>query len=82
MLRFKTLDNNNKDYNIIICEKDSNLKHDVLDVINEELDTYLHIKKICYLETGSFQDILTPKMSIKRKELEIKFQQQIEDIYK
>ena len=73
---------NNKDYNIIICEKDSNLKHDVLDVINKELDTYLHIKKICYLEIGSFQDILTPKMSIKRKELEIKFQQQIEEIYK
>ena len=73
---------NNKDYNIIICEKDSNLKKSVLDKINEELDSYLHVKRILHLEPGSLQCVLTPKMSIKRKELENIYKNQIEEVYK
>ena len=73
---------NNKDYNIIICDRDSNLSTNIIDIINEELDTYLQIKKILYLNPGSLQQTMTPKMSIKRKEVEMMFEDEIKEIYK
>ena len=57
---------NNKDYNILITEK--NINDQTLQSINDSLDSYLQIKKVIILEEGSFQKHLTPKMSLKRKE--------------
>ncbi len=72
---------NNKDYNIIICEEQSKIDNETLEKINKSLDSYLRIKKILRLKEGSFQDVMTPKMSIKRKELEKKYHVEIENIY-
>lgn len=72
---------NNKDYNIIICEKDCAINSNILSKINAKLDSYLRIKKILRLDDGSFQEILTPKMSIKRKELESRYNTKIKEIY-
>ena len=72
---------NNKDYNIIITEEDTNLNDDALRLINKELDSYLHIKKIFKLPNGSFQEFLTPKMSIKRRALEKAYEIDIEKMY-
>ena len=72
----------NKDYNIIVCEEDCDITIDLLNKINRQLDSYLHIKKVLYLKVGSFQTVLTPKMSIKRKELELKYKTEIDNIYK
>lgn len=70
---------NNKDYNILITEKDVN--NEVLQKINKQLDSYLQIKKVLILEEGSFQKHLTPKMSLKRKEIESKYYEKIKDAY-
>jgi long-subunit acyl-CoA synthetase (AMP-forming) len=73
---------NNKDYNIVITEKNTDLNDISLGLINKELDSYLRIKNILKLPNGSFQKFLTPKMSIKRRALENAFQKQIENMYK
>jgi long-chain acyl-CoA synthetase len=73
---------NNKDYNIVITEKDTDLNDISLGLINKELDSYLKIKYILKLPNGSFQEFLTPKMSIKRRALENNFQKEIENMYK
>ena len=70
---------NNKDYNILVTEKDIN--NEVLQKINKHLDSYLQIKKVLVLEEGSFQKHLTPKMSLKRKEVESKYYEKIKDAY-
>lgn len=70
---------NNKDYNILITEKDVN--NEVLQKINKKMDSYLQIKKILILEEGSFQKHLTPKMSLKRKEIESRYYDKIKDAY-
>jgi len=70
---------NNKDYNILITEK--NVSSETLQRINESLDSYLQIKKVLVLEGGSFQKHLTPKMSLKRKEMETQYYEKIKDIY-
>ena len=72
---------NNKDYNIIITEEESNLDKIDISEINKDLDTYLHIKKILKLPNGSFQEFLTPKMSIKRRALEKAYEKEIEKMY-
>ena len=70
---------NNKDYNILITEKVIN--NETLQHINELLDSYLQIKRVLVLEEGTFQKYLTPKMSLKRKELVTQFEMEINDFY-
>ena len=72
---------NNKDYNIIIAEEYTDLNDEALRLINKELDSYLKIKKILKLQNGSFQEFLTPKMSIKRRALEKVYEKEIEKFY-
>ena len=57
----------NQLYNdIIVTEQISN--HD-LNKINEMLDSYLRIDKVHVISNDEFSSFLTPKMSIKRKQL-------------
>lgn len=70
---------NSKDYNILITEK--YVDNEVLQKINKQLDSYLQIKKVLVLEEGSFQKHLTPKMSLKRKEVESKYYEKIKQLY-
>jgi len=70
---------NNKDYNILITDK--NVNNEVLQKINKQLDSYLQIKKVLILEEGSFQKHLTPKMSLKRKEIETQYYGKIKNAY-
>ena len=57
----------NQLYNdIIVTEQISN--HD-LNKINEVLDSYLRIDKVHVISNDEFSSFLTPKMSIKRKQL-------------
>ena len=72
---------NNKDYNIIITEEDTNINNEILKKINKELDSYLKIKKILKLPFSSFQEFLTPKMSIKRRLVESNFKEKIDNFY-
>ena len=71
----------NKNYNIIIVEGNSNITNDTLNNINHDLDGYLHIKKILRLKEGDLQNHLTPKMSLKRREVERTFEKEIEKMY-
>ena len=73
---------NSKDYNIIICEEKCKITEKLLKKINSSLDSYLRIKKILYLNNGTFQEFMTPKMSIKRKEIEKTYEKDIENMYK
>jgi long-chain acyl-CoA synthetase len=59
----------NKPYNIIVTELGSDIKNNTIKNINKELDNFLQIKKILYLESETFSKYLTPKLSLKRKEL-------------
>tara|TARA_B100001758_G_scaffold246308_1_gene261082 strand:- start:1506 stop:2993 length:1488 start_codon:yes stop_codon:yes gene_type:complete len=45
------------------------LNHDILQLINNDLDKYLHIKHTYWMKNENWDDYLTPKMSIKRKQL-------------
>tara|TARA_E500000178_G_C16700149_1_gene607801 strand:- start:104 stop:670 length:567 start_codon:yes stop_codon:yes gene_type:complete len=71
----------NKNYNIIIVESNSNITNNTLNKINHDLDGYLHIKKILRLKEGDLQKHLTPKMSLKRREVERTFEKEIEKMY-
>jgi long-chain acyl-CoA synthetase len=71
---------NNKDYNILIVEESSSIES-YIPRINEELDSYLRIKHVLKIPDNSFQNHLTPKMSLKRKEVEETFQKDICEIY-
>jgi long-subunit acyl-CoA synthetase (AMP-forming) len=42
----------------------------------------LHIRDVLYLEEGAFQHFLTPKMSIKRRDVVTHYQQEIDIMYK
>ena len=59
----------NKDYNIIITEKGSDINKNKIEKINKDLEKYLYIKDILYLNKDTFSSHLTPKLSLKRKEL-------------
>ena len=72
----------NKEYNIIIMEKSSNIDEKIIKQINKELDSFLKIKKILKVDEGTFQQFMTPKMSLKRKELEKYLTKFIKEIYK
>ena len=58
----------NKDYNELITDQKA-VTPDTLRMINNELESYLKIKKVHYLPTEEWAPYLTPKMSIKRKAL-------------
>lgn len=70
-----------RSHNILLCESNVPIEHALLEKINEELDTYLHIHDVLYLEEGAFQRFLTPKMSIKRREVVAYYQQEIDNMY-
>ena len=55
--------------------------NNTLNNINHDLDGYLHVKKILRLKDGDLQKHLTPKMSLKRKDVESMFEKKIEKIY-
>lgn len=70
----------NRDYNILLT--DVNLNSDkIMKLCNKNLDNYLQIKDVIYIENDVFQRYLTPKMSIKRKKLIHDFQNEINNIY-
>ena len=69
----------NREYNILIVENEENIN---LNEINEKLPKYAQIKKILYLNKGSFSSFLTPKMSLKRNELTKYYMEDIDDLYK
>lgn len=71
---------NNRDYNIIIIEEGSNILN-FIEKINKKLDSYLRIRNVLTIPKDTFQSHLTPKMSLKRKEVELKFETEINDIY-
>jgi long-chain acyl-CoA synthetase len=56
----------NMDNNILIVEKPFDVK---LDVLNQEIESYLKIVKVIEIEPEIMSKYLTPKMSIKRKAL-------------
>ena len=67
-------------YNILITE--NNIDSELINKINEILPKYGHVQKILNLDEKSFSKFLTPKMSLKRKELIKYYQEDIEEIYK
>lgn len=69
----------NREYNILITE--NNDDKNLIDKINKELPKYVQIKNILNLNENSFSDFLTPKMSLKRKELTNFYQDKIEKYY-
>ena len=69
----------NKEYNILITE--NNHDSELLNKINDELEKYMHVKKILNLDENSFSEFLTPKMSLKRKDLVNYYQSEINKIY-
>ena len=71
----------NKNHNILITDLNME-KNKIIDLCNRELDQYLKIKEILYIENEKFQTYLTPKMSIKRKLLIKDYMSSIEEIYK
>ena len=72
----------NKDHNILIVENNSKVNSSMIDKINANLDSYLRIKNILRLKEGSLQKHLTPKMSLKRKDVEREFKEDINTIFK
>jgi len=70
----------NKDYNILIVEEKSKIDT-FISCINAELDAYLQIKKVLRVPDDTFQKHLTPKMSLKRKEVEENYKKDIDEIY-
>lgn len=57
----------NRDYNTLIT--DSEVSKEKLNLINEELSTYIKIKHVVVINPEKMEKFLTPKMSIKRKPL-------------
>lgn len=56
----------NMSNNILIVEKPFDIK---LDILNQEIESYLKIVKVIEVESDDINRFLTPKMSIKRKAL-------------
>tara|TARA_B100000902_G_scaffold399180_1_gene468836 strand:+ start:3419 stop:4900 length:1482 start_codon:yes stop_codon:yes gene_type:complete len=69
----------NKPYNILIIEKP--FDESKLDIVNKNIDNYLKIEKVLYVESHIFGDYLTPKMSIKRKKLIKYLEDDINNLY-
>jgi long-chain acyl-CoA synthetase len=73
----------NRDYNILIMEHDLVInKIDFLKKINDSLNNkYLKIKDILFIDNKLFIDNMTPKMSIKRKEVYRSLKHKINILY-
>lgn len=71
----------NQEYNILIIQKPTIIDKSLLKKINDELDGYLQIKKILTLDEDALTNCMTPKMSLKRKDIVQKFQDKIDEIY-
>jgi hypothetical protein len=56
----------NMDYNVLIVERPFDIEEE-LDRVNNELESYMKIKKVIKLRESEMSKFLTPKMSIKRK---------------
>tara|TARA_B100000524_G_scaffold339311_1_gene231483 strand:+ start:154 stop:1668 length:1515 start_codon:yes stop_codon:yes gene_type:complete len=69
----------NKPYNIMIT--DTCVDNNTLKKINENMDNFLKIKSVLKLDSNTFTDYLTPKMSIKRKLLIKDFEDTINTFY-
>ena len=69
----------NKPYNILIIEKP--FDESKLDIVNKNIDNYLKLEKVLYVESDVFADYLTPKMSIKRKKLIKYLEDDINNLY-
>ncbi|VVU94595.1 AMP-binding enzyme [seawater metagenome] len=57
----------NQDSNSIVA--DETIESEVLKKINSELDNYLKIEHVYYIDSSKMMEFLTPKLSIKRKKL-------------
>lgn len=73
----------NRPYNIIIIEDEEDMPcyQEFLLSINQHIDNFAHIKDILFVQNGTFQQFQTPKMSLKRKELEKFLSNDIESVY-
>lgn len=73
----------NRSHNILISEKhsESSDNDQFLNDVNKDVDTFAHVKNILFVPTGTFQKFQTPKMSLKRQELEKYLHDDIEKIY-
>ena len=70
----------NREYNILITEK--LIGDNDLEIINNELPKYAAIRKIMYVKEDTFMKFLTPKLSLKRKNLIESQLEMINDTYK
>ena len=70
---------NDRSHNILLCESKAPID---IKTINQELDSYLRIRDVLYVEEGAFQRFLTPKMSIRRRDVVTYYQEEIDNIYK
>ena len=71
----------NKPYNILISEKQNIITEENLNKINKDLDNYLKIKRVFYIENETFSNYLTPKLSLKRNKLLKDLQKIVSDSY-
>ena len=69
----------NKPYNIMIT--DTCVDNNTLKKIIENMDSFLKIKNVLQLDSDTFANYLTPKMSIKRKLLIKDFEDTINTFY-
>ena len=73
---------NNRSHNIIILEKENNIDIDYfLEKINSEISSYARIKDVLLVEKGTFEKFYTPRLSLKRNELEKFLEDQINKFY-
>ena len=70
----------NKEYNILITDVGGD-KSKIINICNQELEQYLKIKDILFIDSNEFQLYLTPKMSIKRKKIILDNLEKINNIY-
>ena len=57
----------NNSYNSIICDK--SIDNNIINIINNNLDSFLKIKNVIIISEEEMNKFLTPKMSIKRNQL-------------
>ena len=76
--RVETIIKSHVDCNCLVFTRDGihnelivnrELNHEFLQLFNNDLDKYLHIKHAHWMNKDNWEDYLTPKMSIKRKQL-------------
>jgi len=71
----------NKPYNILIIEDYKNCHDELLEKINKNIPKYAKIKNLLILEKDTFSKFLTPKLSLKKKELINNYKSEINNLY-